>query len=117
MRASLVRLTAEAREMLSTSEFIQQCREMERAIGGKVSWPSTIGIGGILAGALAYINDSRLTSAKEVIQKDIEVVQKDIGRKHLELKQNLERLTEQVARLNSQGSQGRSGIASPHEAC
>lgn len=90
----MLRFAADAREMLSTSEFLHQCREMERAIGGKVSWPSLLSIGGILAAGLGIFNDSRLTSAKEVIQKDMEL-------KHVELKHGLEKLIEQIEALNN----------------
>ena len=87
--------------MLSTSEFLQQCRDMERAIGGKVSWPSMLAVGGSLAAGLGYFNDSRLTSAKELFQKDIGSIHKDIELKHEELKRGLEKLTEQVEELNN----------------
>ena len=90
----MVRLAADAREMLSNSEFLQQCRDMERAIGGKVSWPNILVIGVSLTSGLGFFNDSRLTSAKEVIQKDMEI-------KHQELKHGLEKLAEQMGELQA----------------
>lgn len=94
MRATVVCLAADAREVLSTAEFIHQCRDMERAIGSKVSWQSILGVGTALAGGLGIFNDLRLTSAKEVLQKDMEL-------KHQELKHGLENVTEQLRELNN----------------
>ena len=87
--------------MLSTSQFLHTWS----AIGSKVSWPSLLAVGGSLAAGLGIFNNSRLTSAKEVIQKDMEGIQKDIQKdmesKRQELKHGLEKLTEQVVELNN----------------
>ncbi|KAK9819311.1 hypothetical protein WJX74_004787 [Apatococcus lobatus] len=123
----MVRLSADVREMLSTSEFLHWGRDMERALEGKVSYQSALGVAAAFVGSYGFFFYYRLRSMKEEVQQAIQLttaelkkdislnfaelrsdlylshaeLRKAIAVQHVDLKQVLDQRAEQVRDVNS----------------